>query len=162
MIEAKTLLRGTAFDPEYLPGARNAIVSCLRIQANEKVTLITDRACLEIGAWDEVEANCARILVYTAGEPLPMAQFIVDRGRALARFHRGERNDDLRAELRRLDDFAAAADATAARHAIAAALAGFETPTARGPAPAFAASGIGDGSGAAGATDAAGPATAAP
>ena len=40
----------TPFDPEFLPGARNAIVSCLRIQPNEKVTLITDRACLEIGA----------------------------------------------------------------------------------------------------------------
>jgi aminopeptidase len=50
MIETKTLLRETAFDPEYLPGARNAIVSCLRVQPNENVTLITDRACLEIGA----------------------------------------------------------------------------------------------------------------
>jgi aminopeptidase len=46
----KTLLRETPFDPEFLPGARNAIVSCLRIQPSERVTLITDRACLEIGA----------------------------------------------------------------------------------------------------------------
>ena len=44
------MLRETPFDPDFLPGARNAIVSCLRIQPNEKVTLITDRACLEIGA----------------------------------------------------------------------------------------------------------------
>ena len=50
MIETKTLLRTTPFDPEYLPGARNALVSCLRVQPNEKVTLITDHACLEIGA----------------------------------------------------------------------------------------------------------------
>ena len=50
MTETKTLLRETAFDPEYLPGARNAIVSCLRVQPAEKVTLITDHACLEIGA----------------------------------------------------------------------------------------------------------------
>jgi aminopeptidase len=50
MIETKTLLRETPFDPEYLPGARNALVSCLRIQPEEKVTLITDQACLEIGA----------------------------------------------------------------------------------------------------------------
>jgi aminopeptidase len=50
MTETKTLLRDTPFDPEYLPGARNALVSCLRIQPNEKVTLITDHACLEIGA----------------------------------------------------------------------------------------------------------------
>ena len=50
MSPVTTLLRETEFDPEFLPGARNAIVSCLRIQPNEKVTLITDRACLEIGA----------------------------------------------------------------------------------------------------------------
>ena len=50
MTQVKTLLRETPFDPEFLPGARNAIESCLRIQPNEKVTLITDRACVEIGA----------------------------------------------------------------------------------------------------------------
>src|SRR6185369_5510617 len=50
MSPVTTLLRNTPFDPEFLPGARNAIVSCLRIQPKEKVTLITDRACLEIGA----------------------------------------------------------------------------------------------------------------
>jgi len=38
------------FDAEFTPGARNAVRSCLRIQPQEKVTLITDRACLEIGA----------------------------------------------------------------------------------------------------------------
>jgi hypothetical protein len=36
------------FDAEYLPGARNAIDTCLRIQPHEKVTLITDVACLKI------------------------------------------------------------------------------------------------------------------
>jgi leucyl aminopeptidase (aminopeptidase T) len=50
MTETKTLLRETPFDPEFLPGARNALVSCLRIQSGEKVTLITDQACIEIGA----------------------------------------------------------------------------------------------------------------
>src|SRR5258708_7256724 len=50
MTQVKTLLKETPFDPAFLPGARNAIVSCLRIQPNEKVTLITDYACLEIGA----------------------------------------------------------------------------------------------------------------
>lgn len=44
------LLRDIAFDPELTPGARNAVESCLRIQPQEKVTLITDRACREIGA----------------------------------------------------------------------------------------------------------------
>jgi leucyl aminopeptidase (aminopeptidase T) len=50
MTETKTLLRETRFDPEFAPGARNAIVSCLRVQPQERVTLITDVACLEIGA----------------------------------------------------------------------------------------------------------------
>jgi aminopeptidase len=40
----------TSIDTELIPGARNAIDTCLRIQANEKTTLITDRACGEIGA----------------------------------------------------------------------------------------------------------------
>ena len=43
-------LKDTPFDPQFLPGARNAIVSCLRIQPHEKVTLINDQACLDIGA----------------------------------------------------------------------------------------------------------------
>ena len=36
------------FDPEYIPGARNAVRVCLRIQPQEKVTLITDRETREI------------------------------------------------------------------------------------------------------------------
>ncbi len=40
----------TPFDPEFSPGAHNAVNVCLRIQEEEKVTLITDWACLEIAA----------------------------------------------------------------------------------------------------------------
>jgi aminopeptidase len=43
-------LIATPFDPEFSPGARNAVNVCLRIQPEEKVTLITDHACLEIAA----------------------------------------------------------------------------------------------------------------
>jgi aminopeptidase len=39
-----------SFDPEYTPGARNAVKVCLRIQPNEKVTVITDDATKEIAA----------------------------------------------------------------------------------------------------------------
>jgi aminopeptidase len=39
-----------AFDPEFSPGAHNAVHVCLRIQPEEKVTLITDWACQEIAA----------------------------------------------------------------------------------------------------------------
>jgi len=38
------------FDPEYSPGASNAVHVCLRVQPDEKVTLITDWACQEIAA----------------------------------------------------------------------------------------------------------------
>jgi leucyl aminopeptidase (aminopeptidase T) len=50
MTNAKEFLRGIAFDPAFSAGARNAIECCLRIQPQEKVTLITDRACAEIAA----------------------------------------------------------------------------------------------------------------
>ncbi len=38
------------FDPEYTPGARNAVNVCLRIQPNERVCVITDEATAEIAA----------------------------------------------------------------------------------------------------------------
>ena len=38
------------FDTELLPGAHNAVSVCLRVQPDEKVTLITDEACEEIAA----------------------------------------------------------------------------------------------------------------
>ena len=50
MTSTNQLLRATRFDPALTPGARNAVENCLRIQPDEKVTLITDRACSEIGA----------------------------------------------------------------------------------------------------------------
>jgi leucyl aminopeptidase (aminopeptidase T) len=49
-MSARETLRAVPRDAELEPGARNAIVSCLRVQPEERVTLITDRACLEIGA----------------------------------------------------------------------------------------------------------------
>jgi leucyl aminopeptidase (aminopeptidase T) len=38
------------FDPEYTPGAYNAVNVCLRIQPGEQVCLITDEATIEIAA----------------------------------------------------------------------------------------------------------------
>ncbi len=46
----KEELARTPFDPELSQGARNAVTVCLRIQPDEKVTVITDRACQEIAA----------------------------------------------------------------------------------------------------------------
>jgi len=38
------------YDPEFTPGARNAVNVCLRVQPSEKVCVITDEATLEIAA----------------------------------------------------------------------------------------------------------------
>jgi aminopeptidase len=43
-------LKCATVDPELMPGAHNAVDRCLRVQPGEKVTLITDEACFEIGA----------------------------------------------------------------------------------------------------------------
>jgi aminopeptidase len=45
-----TDLTNLTFDPELSPGAFNAVITCLRIQPSEKVTLITDNECREIAA----------------------------------------------------------------------------------------------------------------
>ena len=46
----KERLSQIRLDPEFAPGARNAVRVCLRIQPSEKVTVITDLACQEIAA----------------------------------------------------------------------------------------------------------------
>jgi aminopeptidase len=72
----KDLIRTTAFDPELSIGARNAVRVCLRVQPEEKVTLITDEACREISAsicaeLDSVGANYqAFLLEQMAPRPL--------------------------------------------------------------------------------------------
>jgi len=48
--QANRELSQLSFDPELTPGARNAVNVCLRIQPNEKVTVITDDATREIAA----------------------------------------------------------------------------------------------------------------
>ena len=45
-----TDLLAVAFPEEFREGARNAVVTCLRIKADEKVTLIADESTLEIAA----------------------------------------------------------------------------------------------------------------
>lgn len=43
-------LRSVRFPEGFTAGARNAVTTCLRIQPDEKVTLITDESCLAIAA----------------------------------------------------------------------------------------------------------------
>ena len=58
-------LRAMPFDVKLAPGAHNAVVCCLRVQPEEKVTLITDRACQEIAASLAHELD-AQDIVYNA------------------------------------------------------------------------------------------------
>src|SRR2546422_246458 len=43
-------LNKTAFDPQFVPGARNAVSVCLRVQPDEKVCVITDEVTADIAA----------------------------------------------------------------------------------------------------------------
>jgi len=45
-----TRINQVSFDPEFIPGARNAVNVCLRVQPHEKVCVITDEATIEIAA----------------------------------------------------------------------------------------------------------------
>jgi leucyl aminopeptidase (aminopeptidase T) len=48
--EREQALLAMPFPPEFAPGARAAVADCLRVTADEKVTLIADRSTLEIAA----------------------------------------------------------------------------------------------------------------
>jgi aminopeptidase len=60
-----TDLSVTPYDPEFTPGARNAVDVCLRIRPDEKVTVIADEACLEIAASIVAELE-KREIIYNA------------------------------------------------------------------------------------------------
>jgi len=77
---------------------------------------------LEAGEWQAAEDVCARLEHYTAAEPLPWSNFLVARGRALARFGRGERTTSLQATLAQLRDEAVAAELDIGLPALAKAL----------------------------------------
>jgi class 3 adenylate cyclase/tetratricopeptide (TPR) repeat protein len=80
-------------------------------------------ASLDQGDWAGVERYCARLERYTEREPLPWSDFLIARGRALARFGRGERGAELRATLVELRETAARSEFNVALPALDAALA---------------------------------------
>jgi len=59
---------------------------------------------LQHNNWSEVERQAPRLEAYTSKQPLAWADFMIARGRALAAWGRGERNDNLVAEITRLRD----------------------------------------------------------
>ena len=60
--------------------------------------------CLDMAEWDEVEGYAAGLEDYTRAEPFPWSEFVIARGRALAAFGRGSRDNATMQELRRLRD----------------------------------------------------------
>jgi class 3 adenylate cyclase len=90
-------------------------------------------ALLEMGDWDGVVANCERIRAYTAAEPLPMPDFVIARGLALARFGRGDRSPALRGSLVALRDEGRRAELTTLLQGIEAALEQFGTAASASP-----------------------------
>jgi len=48
--KVQTDLLDIAFPADFSEGARNAVITCLKVQREEKVTLITDRSCIVIAA----------------------------------------------------------------------------------------------------------------
>ena len=61
-------------------------------------------ACLQIGAWDEVDRYAGALQDYTRTQPLPRSDYFIARGRALAAHGRGQRDSATLQELRRLSD----------------------------------------------------------
>ena len=75
--DAATDLRTVPFPAEFSEGARNAVTTCLQIQADEKVTVITDRSCLAIAGSIALELDalgCSwRSFVLEELAPRPLA-----------------------------------------------------------------------------------------
>ena len=67
-----TDIRALPFDRELSAGARNAVRTCLRIEPQEKVTLITDHACLEIAASLAISARTVEFHKYQMMETLDL------------------------------------------------------------------------------------------
>ncbi|MDX1576151.1 MAG: hypothetical protein R3285_08150, partial [Kiloniellales bacterium] len=60
--------------------------------------------CLQMGRWADVETYAKALEDYTSAEPLPWSDYYIARGRALAAFGAGRREEVTLLELRRLRD----------------------------------------------------------
>ncbi len=104
-VEAERILRSGAVSHCYLWFYRKAI-----------------EACLAHGDWNGVEWYAAALERYTRPEPLPWSDFFIARGRALAAFGRGSRDDATMQELRGLCEKGAEVGLNSAVPALAQAL----------------------------------------
>lgn len=76
-----------------------------------------------LSRWLETLGVAQALEDFTSGEPLPLSDYFIARGRALARLGRGDKRDTDVAELRRLLDVASQADYRLLALALEAALA---------------------------------------
>jgi tetratricopeptide (TPR) repeat protein len=79
-------------------------------------------AAIRCRDWDALERNAAALEAYSRPEPLPWSDFFAARGRALAAFAQGKRDQPTLAELERLRDQASQASLTVAAKALEASL----------------------------------------
>ena len=112
MNSSEKLLRELTPDEELIPGARNAIRCCLHVQPEEKVTLITDQACLEIGGSllrevESVGSRCnAFVLEELASRPLldmPQAVLADMESSAVSIFAVRSQQNELRTRMQMTD-----------------------------------------------------------
>jgi tetratricopeptide (TPR) repeat protein len=104
--EAEELLRGDNISHNYLGFYPRAM-----------------ETCLQTGERDEVDRYAQALEDYTSAEPLPYIDFFIARGRALAAFGRGNRDEATMQELQRLRDEAERVGLKLAMHALEEALA---------------------------------------
>jgi hypothetical protein len=83
--EAEELLRGDSTGHNYLSFYPDAM-----------------ETCLQTGEWSEVDRYAQALENYTRAEPLPYTDFFIARGRVLAAFGRGNRDQNTMGELRRI------------------------------------------------------------
>ena len=81
-------------------------------------------AALQGGDWTRAEGFCNRLRQYTAAQPLPYCDFLVERGLALSQWGRGRRGRKEVAKLVRLREHAAKHELRSAMPALDAALEG--------------------------------------
>jgi predicted ATPase/class 3 adenylate cyclase len=79
-------------------------------------------ASLETGNWSETERYASAMETYAHAEPLPWADLLVERGRALAAYGRGDRSATTVETLTRVREHARSHNFTSAIHALDAAL----------------------------------------
>jgi len=87
LAEGEEILRNASISHHYLSFYRDAVETCL---AN--------------GDWSGAEQYASALEEYTQPEPLPLSNFFIARGRALADSGRGRSDAALKAELVRLRD----------------------------------------------------------